>query len=435
MRRYEQYAPSGFDWLGDLPSHWSILRAKYVFREIDDRSMAGDEELLSVSHLTGVTPRSEKNVTMFMAEDYTGAKLCKDGDLVINTMWAWMGALGVSRTTGIVSPAYGVYRQLEQRLHPRYMDWLFRTPMYVAEYTRRSTGVNSSRLRLYPDRFLDMPVVIPSLEDQDRIVAFLDQKAAEVDAAIAKKERLIGLLHEQLDIVINQLVRRGLNPAASLKDSCTPWLGPIPSHWRPSRLKFLFSGMEQGWSPQCFNFEAPEGTWGVLKVGCVNGAVFNERENKQLPPSERPIPALQVRVGDILISRANSLELVGSAAFVNQCKGKLLLCDKLYRVHAREDQVLSEYLVLMLRTKTARQWIENGANGASPSMQNIGQDVIKNLLVAVPPLDEQRQILAQVESAREKIGLLENRTRSEIGAMAEMRRILISDAVVGKIKI
>ncbi len=435
MRRYEQYAPSGFDWLADLPSHWSILRAKYVFREIDDRSVAGDEELLSVSHLTGVTPRSEKNVTMFMAEDYTGAKLCKEGDLVINTMWAWMGALGVSSTTGIVSPAYGVYRQFQQRLRPRYMDWLFRTPMYVAEYTRRSTGVNSSRLRLYPDRFLDMPVVIPSLEDQDRIVAFLDQKAAEVDAAIAKKERLIGLLHEQLDIVINQLVRRGLNPAASLKDSCTPWLGPIPSHWRPSRLKFLFSGMEQGWSPQCFNFEAPEGTWGVLKVGCVNGAVFNERENKQLPPSERPIPALQVRVGDILISRANSLELVGSAAFVNQCKGKLLLCDKLYRVHAREDQVLSEYLVLMLRTKTARQWIENGANGASPSMQNIGQDVIKNLLVAVPPLDEQRQILAQVESAREKIGLLENRTRSEIGAMAEMRRILISDAVVGKIKI
>jgi type I restriction enzyme S subunit len=435
MQRYEHYAQSGFNWLGELPSHWAILRAKYVFREIDDRSVAGDEELLSVSHLTGVTPRSEKNVTMFMAEDYTGAKLCKDGDLVINTMWAWMGALGVSSTTGIVSPAYGVYRQLEQRLRPRYMDWLFRTPMYVAEYTRRSTGVNSSRLRLYPDRFLDMPVVIPSLEDQDRIVAFLDQKTAEVDAAIAKKERLIGLLHEQLDIVINQLVRRGLNPAASLKDSCTPWLGPIPSHWRPSRLKFLFSGMEQGWSPQCFNFEAPEGTWGVLKVGCVNGAVFNERENKQLPPSERPIPALQVRVGDILISRANSLELVGSAAFVKQCKGKLLLCDKLYRVHAREDQVLSEYLVLMLRTKTARQWIENGANGASPSMQNIGQDVIKNLLVAVPPLDEQRQILAQVESAREKIGLLENRTKSEIGAMAEMRRILISDAVVGKIKI
>lgn len=242
MRRYEQYAPSGFDWLGDLPSHWSILRAKYVFREIDDRSMAGDEELLSVSHLTGVTPRSEKNVTMFMAEDYTGAKLCKDGDLVINTMWAWMGALGVSSTTGIVSPAYGVYRQFQQRLRPRYMDWLFRTPMYVAEYTRRSTGVNSSRLRLYPDRFLDMPVVIPSIEDQDRIVAFLDQKTAEVDAAIAKKERLIELLAEQRGIQINQAVTRGLQPNVALRDSGVEWLGVIPQHWGVGAAQACLSG-------------------------------------------------------------------------------------------------------------------------------------------------------------------------------------------------
>lgn len=236
MRRYEQYAPSGFDWLADLPSHWSILRAKYVFREIDDRSVAGDEELLSVSHLTGVTPRSEKNVTMFMAEDYTGAKLCKEGDLVINTMWAWMGALGVSSTTGIVSPAYGVYRQFQQRLRPRYMDWLFRTPMYVAEYTRRSTGVNSSRLRLYPDRFLDMPVVIPSLEDQDRIVAFLDQKTAEVDAAIAKKERLLELLMEQRLALITKATQSTLDPNTTWRDSGIAWLGRIPSHFGLKRL-------------------------------------------------------------------------------------------------------------------------------------------------------------------------------------------------------
>lgn len=236
MRRYEQYAPSGFDWLGDLPSHWSILRAKYVFREIDDRSVAGDEELLSVSHLTGVTPRSEKNVTMFMAEDYTGAKLCKDGDLVINTMWAWMGALGVSSTTGIVSPAYGVYRQLEQRLRPRYMDWLFRTPMYVAEYTRRSTGVNSSRLRLYPDRFLDMPVVIPPLEEQDRIVAFLDKKTTEIDVAVAKKVELLDLLEEQKKIVIDRAVTQGVHESPVLKSSGEGWIKGIPMGWHISPL-------------------------------------------------------------------------------------------------------------------------------------------------------------------------------------------------------
>ncbi|MBK8800762.1 MAG: restriction endonuclease subunit S [Fibrobacteres bacterium] len=249
MERYDSYKDSGVDWLGEIPAHWSTLRAKFVFREIDDRSVSGDEELLSVSHLTGVTPRSEKNITMFMAEDYTGAKLCHEGDLVINTMWAWMGALGVSPLEGIVSPAYGVYRQHRDGLLPKFADWLFRTPDYVAEYTRRSTGVNSSRLRLYPDQFLDLPVLVPPLEDQERIVAFLDQKTAEIDAAIAKKERLIELLQEQKSILINQAVTRGLNPDVPLRDSGIEWLGQIPAHWGIKKFKFCVKKVVGGATP------------------------------------------------------------------------------------------------------------------------------------------------------------------------------------------
>ncbi len=98
---------SGIDWIGEIPENWEIYRAKYLFKEINDRSKTGEEELLSVSHITGVTPRSEKNVSMFMAEDYSGSKLCQKDDLVINIMWAWMGALGVSKQTGIVSSSYG----------------------------------------------------------------------------------------------------------------------------------------------------------------------------------------------------------------------------------------------------------------------------------------------------------------------------------------
>ena len=95
---------SGIPWLGDIPQHWEVLRAKYLYHEVDDRSTAGSEELLSVSHLTGVTPRSQKNITMFKAASYAGHKLCRPGDLVVNTMWAWMGALGVSTHAGIITP-------------------------------------------------------------------------------------------------------------------------------------------------------------------------------------------------------------------------------------------------------------------------------------------------------------------------------------------
>jgi type I restriction enzyme, S subunit len=108
---YKRYKDSESSLIGRIPAHWDEKRAKYFFCEVDERSTTGNEELLSVSHITGVTPRSEKDVTMFLAESYEGYKTCQPNDLVINIMWAWMGALGVSRHQGIVSSAYGVYRQ------------------------------------------------------------------------------------------------------------------------------------------------------------------------------------------------------------------------------------------------------------------------------------------------------------------------------------
>ena len=127
---------SGIDWIGEIPESWKTYRAKYLFKEINDRSKTGEEELLSVSHLTGVTPRSEKNVSMFMAEDYSGSKLCQKDDLVINIMWAWMGALGISKQTGIVSSSYGVFRQLKQNT---FNSWYVR--IQVLEAILRGTFI------------------------------------------------------------------------------------------------------------------------------------------------------------------------------------------------------------------------------------------------------------------------------------------------------
>src|SRR6266571_3654882 len=140
LKPYATYKDVGLPWLGSVPAHWALRRAKYFYREVDERSATGEEELMSVSHLTGVTPRREKNVTMFLAESNVGHKLCRPGDLVINTMWAWMAALGVARQVGLVSPSYGVYRPLaSNNLLPDYADRLLRTAAYASEYTRRST--------------------------------------------------------------------------------------------------------------------------------------------------------------------------------------------------------------------------------------------------------------------------------------------------------
>src|SRR4051794_40985825 len=131
---YPKYKLSRLDWLGSIPSHWSERRAKFLFREVDERFETGQEELLSVSHVTGVTPRSQKNVTMFLAESNVGHKLCQPGDLVINTMWAWMAAMGVAKHAGLVSPSYGVYRPSnDNKLLPEYTDHLLRSQSYASE--------------------------------------------------------------------------------------------------------------------------------------------------------------------------------------------------------------------------------------------------------------------------------------------------------------
>ncbi len=164
---------SGISPVGAIPRHWNVTRNKNILSEVNMPSQDGSEELLTVSHLTGVTPRSEKNVYMYMAESMAGYKICQPGDLIINTLWAWMGALGVSHHAGIVSPAYGVYRFSSENLVPEYFDLLYRTPEYICEMTRYSKGVWTSRLRLYPEAFLALRAPVPPRCEQEQIVKTL----------------------------------------------------------------------------------------------------------------------------------------------------------------------------------------------------------------------------------------------------------------------
>ena len=190
------FRDSGIPWLGEIPAHWETERARWLFGERDQRSYMGEEELLTVSHLTGVTRRSEKDVNMFEAETTKGYKICLSGDLVINTLWAWMGAMGVSPVDGIVSPAYNVYEP-GARFHPSYVDALVRLPVFAQEVTRYSKGVWSSRLRLYPEGFFAVSLPVPPLSEQCEIVAHIANETGKLDKLRAATERTTALLKDR----------------------------------------------------------------------------------------------------------------------------------------------------------------------------------------------------------------------------------------------
>ncbi|MEB2284742.1 MAG: hypothetical protein B6D46_13435 [Polyangiaceae bacterium UTPRO1] len=198
---------SGVEWLGEIPAHWEVGENRWLFRESDSRSLLGEEELLTVSHITGVTRRSEKpNVTMIEAESHEGYKICRQGELAINTMWAWMGALGIAREPGMVSPSYNVFSIASVRLVGAYYDYLCRIPLHVNEIIRRSKGIWHSRLRLYPDAFRDIQTPLPSKSEQRTIAAFLDRETARIDALIAKIRDAIDRLKELRTALISVAV-------------------------------------------------------------------------------------------------------------------------------------------------------------------------------------------------------------------------------------
>jgi len=200
-------------------------------------------------------------------------------------------------------------------------------------------------------------------------------------------------------------------------------------------LKEVITPIEQGWSPQCDAQPAGDNEWGVLKVGCVNRDVFQERQNKKLPATLEPVPTLEIRDGDVLLSRANTRELLGLAAVAIKPRRKLLLCDKLFRFRPKAARADAQFLVFAILQQTSRAQIESNTNGASDSMQNIGQCVIQNLHVSLPTLAEQRQLVTMVGTQTHSVKTAIFRAQREINLLSEYRARLVADVVTGKLDV
>ncbi len=434
LKPYANYRDSGLPWLGQVPAHWRTVRNGSLFGQ---RSQTGYAELpiLEVSLKTGVQVRSfgQAGRKQIMS-DLGKYKRAVKGDLAYNTMRMWRGALGTCPVDGLVSPAYVVARPYPG-VDARYFAALFRTGDYMAEIDNASRGIVKDRNRLYWDQFKQMRSPYPPLDEQVAIMRFLDWANGRLERTIRAKRKVIALLTEQKHAVTRGTITRGVDPDVALKPSGIPWLGDIPQHWEALRLKHCVSPIEQGWSPQCDAQPAGENEWGVLKVGCVNKDSFNAQQNKKLPDSIQADPGLVIRDGDILMSRANTRDLLGLAALAEKPRNKLILCDKLFRFRVRGDHFHSKFLILALRSKPSRAQIESSTNGASSSMQNIGQAVVKNLWVAVPPVPEQAEIVACITRDTLPLNTAISRMEREIDLLREYRTRLIADVVTGKLDV
>jgi len=426
LKPYPEYRPSDHPWRGEVPAHWTEKRAKYFFREVDERSTTGEEELLSVSHKTGVTP-PKAHVTMFKAESNVGHKICRPDDMVINTMWAFMAALGVSREVGLVSPSYGVYRSIRSgELHPEYVDRLLRIEDYKSEYLCRSTGIRSSRLRLYPDQFLRIPILCPSAEEQAAIVRFLDHVDRRVRRYIRAKRQLIALLNEQKQAIIHRAVTCGLDPNVKLKPSGIEWLGNVPEHWEVSRLKF-----EADKIVDCLHATpdyVDDGEFPANRTAdVVPGRVLLDNA-RRIGQDEfaRWTQRLEPKEGDILYSREG--ERYGIAACVPAAT-RLCISQRMM-VFRIDENHNSQFVMWLLNSRQVFAQADQDTLGATAPHVNVS--TIRNFALTLPPRDEQDAIIDYIQSSICHEGPISRMAQDSIKKVTDFRTRLIADVVTGR---
>ena len=256
-------------------------------------------------------------------------------------------------------------------------------------------------------------IPVPDRRAQRAVAEFLDRECARIAELSGELSALsASLAAQQSEHVSRQLYGRPLVP-----------------------LRYRLASIEQGWSPQCEDRLADPGEWGVLKVGCVNYGQFRALEHKRLPDDLEPRPATEIREGDVLMSRANTRELVGSAALVSGTAGRrLMLCDKLYRL-SPSPRTNPWFLVIVLCSRGVRDQIEVATTGASGSMQNISQQLIRSL--SVPDCDPAEQPTLVEEFHRMAVAYRAaiDETEAIRVDLAEYRDALITEAVTGQLDI
>jgi type I restriction enzyme S subunit len=428
---YKKYKPSGIAWLGDIPEHWEVKRIKYIFKEQDERSITGLENLLSVSHYTGVTLKKDRvaeGELMTNAKTLEGYKVVKNGDLVVNIMLAWNGSLGISKYDGITSPAYCVYKSLIGG--ERYFGYLFRTTNAQQEFKKQSTGIIESRLRLYTDKFFNIKTSIPPLPEQTAIANFLDYKTGKIDRFIRKKKQLIKLLNEQKAAIINDAVTKGLNPNAATKPSGIEWLGDIPAHWEVSKLIGLCDfvrGNSTFKKDELLSF----GNFVALQYGKTY-KVDEVDENYQFYVNDEFYKDSQtVNNGDvILVSTSETLVDLGHSAFYNRDEIGLLGGEQML-LKPYNDNISGKYLYFYSKIFTKE--LQKYATGVKVFRFNI-QD-LKTIYIGFPSLYEQESIVAHIEKETSMINKTIATVEKEIALVQEYRTALIAEAVTGKIDV
>ncbi|HHK6149206.1 TPA: restriction endonuclease subunit S, partial [Edwardsiella piscicida] len=421
--KYDQYIDSGYEWIGEIPQHWDLVKLGSCLSPVSVKNCP-ELPLLSITRERGVIERDvddQESNHNFIPDDLSGYKKLEKGQFGMNKMKAWQGSYGVSEFTGIVSPAYFVF-DFTKAINPEFFNWAIRSKLYVSFFGSASDGVRIGQWDLSKARMKVIPFVLPSEEEQSLIANFLGKKTAQIDDAIAIKEQQISLLKERKQIIIQQAVTQGLDPNVPMKDSGVDWIGKIPAHWEVRRSKFVFTQRkERAWKDDV-QLSATQ-AYGVIPQDQYEELTGKRVVKIQLHLDKRK----HVERDDFVISMRSfqgGLERAWSQGCIRSSYVVLRALDEIYPSFYGYLLKLPSYIAALQQTAS---FIRDG--------QDLNFDNFSKVDLFIPPIEEQKEIAnyvsAFMKSSDEGIELL----LAQIEKLKEYKTSLINSAVTGKIKI
>lgn len=427
MEKYSEYKDCGVQWLGKIPSHWEVKRLASYFTErkvkVSDKEFAP----LSVTK-NGIYPQLE-NVAK--TNDGDNRKLVLSGDFVINSRSDRKGSSGVAKQDGSVS-LINIVLKPRKNIYPDFCNYLLKCYSFIEEYYRNGRGIVADLWTTRYDEMKTIKIPVPLLNEQKAIVRYLNKVTSNIDKAIAQQQKMINLLNERKQIIINNAVTKGLNPDVPMKYSGVDWIGEIPEHWTTIRLGYCaWIRARLGWKGLKSDEYVDNGYPFLSAFNIVNNKLDWNKLNYINKFRYEESPEIKLRIGDILLVKDGAG--IGKCARVDSLPlGEATANGSLAFITANE-RVYYKFLHYYIISNSFNKYKDLLITGMG--VPHLTQGEIKNMMLPIPPLNEQYIIVQRLDQNINVIDNILEHYLQQITFLQERKQIIINDVVTGKVKV
>lgn len=452
MKTYDSYKDSEVEWIGEIPNHWNKLGLGKIgnlyggltgksgedFRSEDNKL---NRPYIPFTNIFNNTYISKDHFQFVVINEGESQNVVHRGDLFF--LMSSEGYDDLGKSSILIDNVDGElylnsfckgFRISRKDVNPKFLNY-----QLLGDAHRKLISVEGNgftRINLRQDNLKSLPVFIPPLAEQQQIVSFLDEKTLLIDSLIEKTQQKIELLKEKRISLINDVLTKGLNPNAEMKDSGVEWIGEIPNHWKTKRVKYLiedYNGIKIG--PFGSSLKLDTLTDEGIKVYGQSNVIKDDftlgYRHIPLERFESDFAQYEIFEGDVLVTMMGT---TGKSKVFQKEYKRGILDSHLLRLRFKRNTFLSDLFVISLQES---DYVFNQLKLKSKGsiMEGLNSSIVKELTILTPPIAEQQQIIEFLDGKFQKIDRSILKEEKRIELLNEFRKSLISSVVTGKIKV